>query len=368
VTLRGQQDDYQETGGRFYSPLTIQADNHLTTAYAQYRLDHFFVSRITAGQHQRLYIADGKTSHSEIRNRRDVVDWQNSWAGVKDLELVGGAAIERARQNKSGDNSAAYLTGNYRPVQDVTLNAGLRYDDFETFGSVTTWRSGIAWLPVKNTKVRATIGTGFCAPTNDDINGVPAWGWLENHNLKAEKSTGWDFGVDQDLWDNNATASVTYFQTRYRDRLDYVSDPITWIGKMENLTRSTSQGVEVALTLRVGKRIENRVAYTYLDARNDTANVRLPRQPRHVADAETRVRPVTGLTVGAGLHIVAAREATAKVDMEDYTTVRLFASYEIVKNVLLKARVENALDEHYEEVYGYPALSRGVYGSLEWKF
>lgn len=383
VTLRGQQGDYEDAGGRFYDTLYVQADNHLATAYAQYRVGDIFFSRVTAGQYQRRYTSDDRMgSVTDIHNRRNVVDWQNSWSAVKGLELVGGASIERARQDKSSeitftDSKAAYLTGTYRPVQTVTLNTGLRYDDFDTFGSATTWRSGIAWLAATGTKLRATVGTGFCAPSNDDINGVPAWGWLSNPNLKAEKSTGWDVGIDQDLWDKNATVSLTYFHTRYRGRLDYVSDPLTWTGRTENLTRSTSQGIELAATVRTGERVESRVGYTYLDARDDTRHVRLIRQPRHIVDAETRVRAAAGLLVGAGLHIAAGREEdfydmtqwrTVRIDAEDYTTVRVFASYELTANLLLKGRVENALDEKYEEVYGYPALTRAVYGSLEWKF
>jgi vitamin B12 transporter len=36
--------------------------------------------------------------------------------------------------------------------------------------------------------------------------------------------------------------------------------------------------------------------------------------------------------------------------------------------LLLKLRIENAFDEQYEEVFGYPALSRGIFGSVEWRF
>jgi outer membrane cobalamin receptor len=34
----------------------------------------------------------------------------------------------------------------------------------------------------------------------------------------------------------------------------------------------------------------------------------------------------------------------------------------------VKARLENLLNEHYEEVNGYPALGFGGFASVEWKF
>jgi vitamin B12 transporter len=56
------------------------------------------------------------------------------------------------------------------------------------------------------------------------------------------------------------------------------------------------------------------------------------------------------------------------VPLEDFTTVRVFASYEVVKDLLLKLRVENALNERYQEAAGYDALPFRTFGGVEWKF
>ena len=377
ATLRGQQGDYEEDGGRFNGNSTVAADNHLSTVYAQWSQDKDFASRLTAGQQQRRYTYVGSYGTSEIRNRRDVVDWQNTWFDFDGAEIVLGGTLERSAQNSGGvhtsaDNSAGYLSTTVHPGKNISVNAGVRYDHFETFGAAATWRTGVAWLPRAGTKVHATIGTGFCAPTVDDVNGNPAWRWEQNTNLKAEKSTGWDLGVDQKLFGETATASVTYFDTRYRDRLTYVSDPVTWIGRMENINHAASHGVETAMAVNFTKRIHGRLAYTYLEAEDTTLHTRLIRQPRHSLDAEVTTQPAVAWNVGAGLHIVANRwdnrNGMAPGRIEDYTTVRLFGSYEVVKNLLLKLRVENALNERYEEAYGYPALQFRTFGGVEWKF
>jgi len=39
-----------------------------------------------------------------------------------------------------------------------------------------------------------------------------------------------------------------------------------------------------------------------------------------------------------------------------------------VKNLLLKVRVENALDERYQEVAKFDALPRRAFGGVEYKF
>ena len=369
ATFRGQQGDSEQY---VYGNADVAADNHLATVYAQWSPNKDFASRLTAGQHQRRYRYDDGAYPSEIRDRRDIVDWQNTWFDFEGAEVVAGASTERDHHSSDGasttaDNSAGYLSTTVHPSKNSTVNAGVRYDHFETFGSAWTWRTGASWLPRVGTKLHATLGTGFSAPSNEDTDGNLAWGMLDNHDLKAEKSTGWDVGVDQKFFGEVALASVTYFQTRYSDRLVYVSDPVTWIGRMENVTRSKSSGLETAVAVSLTKSIRTRLAYTYLEARDTTANTRLPRQPRHTLDAEATVQPGAKWTVGAGLRIVAGRVDTY-APLEDFTTVRVFTSYEVVKNLLLKLRIENALNERYQETAGYDALPFRTFGGIEWKF
>jgi len=369
ATFRGQQGDSEQY---VYGDADVAADNHLTTVYAQWSETKEFSSRLTAGQHQRRYYYDDGAYPSDIHDRRNVVDWQNNWFDFYGAEIVAGGTYEHDRHvsdgvSASSDNTAGYFSTTVHPSKNSAVNAGLRYDDFETFGSAWTWRAGASWLPIAGTKLHASVGTGFCAPSDEDIDGNPAWGQIANPDLKAEKSTGWDIGVDQKLFGEVVTASVTYFQTRYTDRLVYVSDPVTWVGRMENVDRAKSDGIETAVATKISKSVSGRLAYTYLEARNTTTDARLARQPRHTLDAEVTVQPFAAWTVGAGLRIVASRVDTY-VPLEDFTTVRLFTNYEIRKNLLLKARVENALNEKYQEVAGYDALPFRVFGGVEYKF
>ncbi|HLP09938.1 MAG TPA: TonB-dependent receptor [Opitutaceae bacterium] len=368
ATFRGQQGDAEEY---VYGDATVASDNHLATVYAQWNRDKEFASRLTAGQQQRRYTYTSSYT-TEIRDRRDVIDWQNTWFDFQGAELVGGATYEHDRHVADGatdktDNAAGYFSTTVHPTKESTVNAGLRYDDFDTFGSAWTWRTGASWFAVAGTKLHASIGTGFCAPSQQDIDGNPAWGMLGNPALNAEKSTGWDLGVDQHVFGEAVVASVTYFDTRYRDRIVYVSDPVTWIGQMQNVNRARASGFETAATVGFTKTIRARVAYTYLEARDLTEDKRLARQPRHALDAELTAQPFAAWTIGAGLHVVASRVDTY-VPLEDYTTVRLFTSYEVVKNLLLKARIENALNEKYQEVTRYDALPFRAFGGVEYKF
>ena len=49
-------------------------------------------------------------------------------------------------------------------------------------------------------KVKATLGTGFKAPSLYQLYAPPtAWGPIGNRDLEPEESAGWDAGIEQDL-------------------------------------------------------------------------------------------------------------------------------------------------------------------------
>jgi vitamin B12 transporter len=54
--------------------------------------------------------------------------------------------------------------------------------------------------------------------------------------------------------------------------------------------------------------------------------------------------------------------------LTSYNLVNLGGSYKVVDNIELYARVENLLDEKYEEIFGYRASGIGVYGGVRWAF
>lgn len=374
VTYRGDLADYEEPGSRLFpAPGLAESRNHLVTAYAQIELTDSLSSRVTAGLHRRnlSFAADWGTSTT--RNVREILDVQNTWTATPAIELVFGTNIERSKYEIANETSRDDLFGGYisavaRPHEKVALTAGGRYDDFESVGGAGTWRTGASWLVLEHTKLRATFGTGFSAPGSDDRFGVAQWGQLANPGIAPEKSRGWDIGIDHEMFHGNLTASATWFRNTFRNLFEWQTvDFTTFEGRIVNRARASTEGFELALAGRFSPAVHARLAYTYLDARNDSDSLRLIRRPRHTLDTDVTIQASRSLMVGAGLRAVADREDTAG-PIEDYTTVRLHATWSVRQDLRLRLRMENALDESYEEVLGYPTLPRGIFGSAEWMF
>jgi vitamin B12 transporter len=374
LTFRAQKSDYDEPGSLvFLSPGSVAFTNYLTTVYAQARVADGVTSRLTLGSHIRDYTYTSSYGSSPVKSNRRVLDWQNTWEATPQAQIVAGANYEESRYTVSGaptsDRLAAvYLSATIRAAKNFTFTGGGRYDDYRSAGGASTGRLGAAWVPVSGTKFRATYGTGFSAPGSDDVYGVPSYGQLANPTLKPEKSTGWDVGVDQDFLGGRAQVGFTYFKNKFRNLFEYeIVNFNTYAGRTVNRARASTDGAELAANVRLCDRVRVRASYTYLEAHNDVSGARLIRRPRHTGDAEVQFEATKAWLFGVGIHGVSDRlEGVTR--MEDYTKVRVFVTYTGSGGLRANLRVENALDESYQEVFGYPALPLGVYGSIGWRF
>ena len=219
-------------------------------------------------------------------------------------------------------------------------------------------------------KVRGSYGSGFDAPSFLDLYGKSAF-FVGNPALRPERSHGWDAGLDYYVPDQKEVLSATWFVNNYSDLI--VDNFNVSPGTTANVQRARSQGAELSLSCLFFNAVQGKIAYTYLEAVNLTANTPLLRRPRNSLSGDLHEELGQGWTVGIGGAYVGHRpdvdaRSFATVDDPGYTVVRAYASYQMTPQFALKARVENALDRRYEPVNGYPQPGTGIFGSAELKF
>lgn len=67
-------------------------------------------------------------------------------------------------------NSAVYIDADWDVSEDLLLAAAVRFEDFDGFGNTTNYKLGANYKMEENLGVRATLSTGFKAPTSGQIN------------------------------------------------------------------------------------------------------------------------------------------------------------------------------------------------------
>ncbi len=356
--------------------------NQLATVFVALTHTPQLSSRATLGGQYRRYLAESPDpfgdSVTEITNRRGVLDWQTVWQPTALHRVTGGFTAEANDTRNTGfgaiDRSqrlfAVFAQEEFSPNENVFLTFGLRHDDFDTFGEATTGKATAAWLvSQKRVKLRASYGTGFRSPSFLDLYGQSAY-YVGNPDLEPEKARGWDAGVDYYLPGGRGSVGVTWFEQRYDNLIVY--DFLVFPSTVVNVDRARSRGVEIAGKFTLPCALEARVAYTYLDAENLTQQTRLARRPRHSGSLDLW-HDFGRWSLGGAVTFAWDREDVhadtyVTIDAEAYTVARFYAAWKATDRLTLKARVENAFDERYDQVHGYPQPGAGAYGGVEWRF
>jgi len=258
---------------------------------------------------------------------------------------------------------------------NLFLSGAVRHDDTELFESATTWRTTAAYLfEDYGTRLHGSYGTGVKNPTFIEIYGLFG-DFIGNPSIQPESSKGFDIGVEQSLFDDRLIVDVTYFNQNLEDEIVniFVPDGMGgFVGTVVNLDgESERQGVEVSLNIEPFEGFTLYGAYTYLDA-DDPNGITEIRRPKHVASLfanyeflEERANINLGIEYnGEQTDTDFGMFPSVTRTLDEFVLVSVVGSYELTENIALFARVENLLDEDYEEVFGNNTPGIGVYGGF----
>jgi vitamin B12 transporter len=289
------------------------------------------------------------------------------------VQPVGGDGIKRER-GRTG--LAGEIRGEY--FNSLFLAATVRRDDNEGFADATTWRTSASLL-VPNTafRVHASYGTAVKYPSFSEQFGFFT-GFLPNPDLTPEHSRGWDAGIETTLLDGRAVLDVTYFDQNLRNEIDFRAVPIFQFQPFNRDGTSKRQGIEVAARYLMMPGLTLGASYTWLDATDDTGREEI-RRPPHAGRIDVNYAFEEGR---ANLNIAAAYNGAMKdnafeaafpfgsqvVTLDDYWLLTVAGSYQLRPGVELYGRVENLLDQDYQEVFGYNTAGIAAYAGMRFTF
>ena len=219
------------------------------------------------------------------------------------------------------------------------------------------------------------MATGFSPPSSQDkifrFNPFPG---QPLPVLEPERDFGWDAGIEQRLWNRRVTVGATYLHND-------LSNVIGFNGLFEtlNLAAAETQGVETELRASPITNLLLTASYTYLEAeKTDSTDIsqppgsRLPRRPRNEIYVSGSYLWCKKLRTTIEAKWVNAREELSfgapNFDIEDYSFLNVAAEYEINPHMSIFGRLDNVTDEHYSEVFGFPALGTAAYAGMKLRF
>jgi vitamin B12 transporter len=251
------------------------------------------------------------------------------------------------------------------------LKAALRHDDSSRFADARTYSLTGSWvIGSTGSRVHASYGKGVTNPTFSEQFGFNPGQFVGNPALLPEEAKGWDIGVEQRFGDA-VLVDVTYFSSKLTDEIIALFPTV-----VNDRGESDRKGVELAARVDLGW-LDLGGTYTWLDAA-DPNGTREVRRPEHQASfdasadfgSEQRGNLNFGVIYNGQMLDTDFRDYFAngfvsqKTALEEFFVLRAAATYRILDQLELFGRVENLLDEEYQEVISYATPGLSAYGGV----
>lgn len=251
----------------------------------------------------------------------------------------------------------------------LTLAASARHDDNSEFDSAKTYRAEAIYQLTEAIRLRGAVGTAVKNPTFTERFGFYT-NFIGNPNLIPEESTSWELGADQLIMGGALTLSLTIFEAELENEIDgFVYDPATFAYTSSNINgTSERKGAELSAVGNISESMSLSAAYTYTDSTGDDA-VREVRRPRHIASLNLGWQAAHNLHLNTNIQFTGEQtdvyfppfpEPSQVVALSNHTLVNINLNYSATEKFEMYLKLENALNENYEEVFGYQTLGFGA--------
>ncbi|MEX2382738.1 MAG: TonB-dependent receptor [Opitutales bacterium] len=277
--------------------------------------------------------------------------------------------------NVQVDDSAHTLGGfahhRFQATEALQLSAGARALEHQTFGSEQTYQ-GSFLFKVFETGARLTgnYATAFSAPSLLQLHDT-RWG---NPNLSPETNHGFDIGIEQDIAGGRSVIGVTYFENRFDDLIVFDFQGMTPGGDVQgefvNVADARTFGVETFGSFQIVRNLSLRFSYTFQETEDKTTGNDLARRPNHKFDVALTFIPVEETTLRLATRYVGRRYNNQRNtdELPAYNVWDLAATHRVTENFELFGRIDNLLDQDYEEVRNFNTPGRAFYAGVRAHF
>jgi vitamin B12 transporter len=315
----------------------------------------------------------------EVVNRR--VEWQHNFQIGKPLLVSAGYQFREDQGNNPTNfgipgnrilsSHAGFAQAQLNIQERLLMTAGVRHDSYNAFGEATTYRvTGGYLFPETGTKIRGSYATGFRAPTMNQLFFQDPSFPTPIPNLKPEKSKSMDIGIEQSLFGDKLKLTAGYFWNRYVNLIQFFASPP--IVGLQNVGLATSKGYELGFSFQVSNELELHGQYTATLTHNlspQAMGSRLPLTPVDSASAGVTYQPIDQLRVTLDYRYVGSRVNSFPVaNLQHFNVVNASASYDVTRNWQVFGRIDNLLNEKYEEVLNFGTPIRSVFAGVKFTY
>ena len=355
------QGDYSSKDGTWQHKVLISQSKSDNTAFADKAKGNVTASTKDQIQYIGSFTWDQGAQNIAALVEREEEDWMQRG------EITWG--VYDPNQDRERDTDSVAVEYRTDINDHLTLAASARHDDNSEFDSAKTYRAEAIYQLTEAIRLRGAVGTAVKNPTFTERFGFYT-NFIGNPNLIPEESTSWELGADQLIMGGALTLSLTIFEADLENEIDgFVYDPATFAYTSNNINgTSERKGAELSAVGNISESMSLSAAYTYTDSTGDDA-VREVRRPRHIASLNLGWQAAHNLHLNTNIQFTGEQtdvyfppfpEPSQVVALSNHTLVNINLNYSATEKFEMYLKLENALNENYEEVFGYQTLGFGA--------
>jgi vitamin B12 transporter len=309
---------------------------------------------------------------------RDTVDWQNdvkiASSGLKQLITFG--AIVYNEQTNSLSYGTGYSIDTHAQtyyLQDqieagrnrLLLATGVAH--YPEFGDHATWNAEYGYALTADTLLTMSAGTAFRAPSATD-----RFGFGGTPDLLPESSRNFEVGIKSRI-DSQQQVTFAAFQDTINDLIVFVNDPANHLygGENQNIDRARIRGLEASWDLHADPWSVHAEG-SLQDPRDLVDNTQLLRRSKH-SFTLSGARAIGRGELGVDLLLAGPRpdiDVVSGDPLQDggYLLAAIYGKVNLSPAWSLAARLDNALNRHYELANGYNTPGRAASISTRYSF
>lgn len=264
------------------------------------------------------------------------------------------------------NNKGFFISNTNKFFDDKTIiTEALRYDRYSDFDNKVTGKIGIKQYIIDELNISSNYGTGYNVPTIYQLYFVDNFGNSGNKDLTPEKTKSYDLSIEYKGF------SITYFDTKVKNMIDWETNPLTWAGTYKNIEGSSKiKGTEIAYKNEVAEDTFFNLNYTNLSAKNDN-NEYLARRAKNKIGFGVDYYGLKDFHFNLngeyiGTRYEKANEQGAKTG--NYAIWNALVDYDINKNFSTYVRLDNMFNKDYQIVDGFSTSQRAAYLGLKASF
>jgi outer membrane receptor for ferrienterochelin and colicins len=184
---------------------------------------------------------------------------------------------------RKSKNWALYFQDEFSILPNLILNAGLRYDYFETFGGTTNPRLALIYSPLEKTTLKLLYGSAFRAPNAYELyyhdQGRTS---KPNPDLKEETIKTYELVYEQ-YFGKHFRGTTSFYYYTIDHLINQIVDPEDGLLAFRNIGNMEAKGFEVELEGKGWNGVDSRISYAFQEAVNKDTGETLTNSPRHLA-------------------------------------------------------------------------------------